>query len=996
MQCYTELLPPTAVTHAVALPFLDAQAKNLVVAKTSLLQVFALRQANRDHSHGDEDGESASKCKLVLVGEYPLAGTVTGLASVKTLNSKSGGLALLVATREARLSLVEWDPENYRINTISIHYYESDNIISQPFGPSLAESPSILAVDPSSRCAALKFGQRHLAILPFRQLGDELLVDGEDEGFDAEMTDAPGTAENKSKETNGKQAEADGEDRQTPYKPSFVLPLTALDPAFKHPVDLAFLHEYREPTFGILSSEIVPSSALLGERKDCLAYNVITLDLEQRASTGLISVPNLPSDLRRAIPLPLPVGGVLLIGANELIHVDQGGKTSGVAVNEFAKISTNFTLMDQSALGLKLERCQVNQLNSESGDMLIFLGDGSLATLGFNLTGRNVGGLILTRVQAESGGHIATGSASCAALMDGSKLFIGSESGDSKLLGWTKSTQQINRKRSHAQMIGDELEVEAEGSSDDEEDDLYAGTATSPKREGFPSTQTVSHASSPYQFQILDQLLSIGAINDICFTKSSVDGDDLELVAAHGKGQASGLAFVSKRITPETTQIGGLSDVKTSWSIRVQPGSEEGNGDALDNLLFTYDGETTKVYDIRTENETDQEPEADGPPSRFVERTGTEFEREGETLAVATLAGGTQIVQCRRTELITYDRELGLVQMLPMTDEETDAELKILHTSFCDPYVLVLRDDSSVQVLKTQKGSELEIIEPNNDFASTKWLSACLYSGTLTSYETAAFMLGPEGAFQLYKLPELTSYCSLPNVMHLPPVISQDSTQRRLGAKETLTEVIVADIGPTGFESPYMILRSASDDLTLYEPYRCPFSFNISEGGWTENLRFRKVAFNYVPKYDEASVEDAEGRPSPLKACKVGNHSIVVVPGATPSLLLREADSLPKVLTLRCDKARSLVPIHWAHSAADFTLLNSQGYLLECQLPNDAHYGTGWSVRKAQLCSPLEEVHHVSYHQERHLNVVATSKNVDFFPSEDDGPPPDAEGKFNV
>ncbi len=43
MQCYTELAPPTAVSHAVTLPFASSRATNLVVAKNSLLQVFELR-----------------------------------------------------------------------------------------------------------------------------------------------------------------------------------------------------------------------------------------------------------------------------------------------------------------------------------------------------------------------------------------------------------------------------------------------------------------------------------------------------------------------------------------------------------------------------------------------------------------------------------------------------------------------------------------------------------------------------------------------------------------------------------------------------------------------------------------------------------------------------------------------------------------------------------------------------------------------------------------
>jgi cleavage and polyadenylation specificity factor subunit 1 len=117
MQCYTELTPPTAVTHLLTLPFLSADANNLVVAKTSLLQIFALKSISFEFESSAADGtqpvrqndlsdprlnddnglessflgvdaallrsERARKTKLVLVAEYTLSGTVTSVVRVK-------------------------------------------------------------------------------------------------------------------------------------------------------------------------------------------------------------------------------------------------------------------------------------------------------------------------------------------------------------------------------------------------------------------------------------------------------------------------------------------------------------------------------------------------------------------------------------------------------------------------------------------------------------------------------------------------------------------------------------------------------------------------------------------------------------------------------------------------------------------------------------------------------------------------------------------------
>ncbi len=115
MQCYTELTPPTAVTHSLTLQFVPSQGTNLAVAKSSLLQIFrtrivsaevespesATRRAKAAASRyegrlaNDDDGlevsflghdslatraDRASTTKLVLIAEFSLPGTITGLA----------------------------------------------------------------------------------------------------------------------------------------------------------------------------------------------------------------------------------------------------------------------------------------------------------------------------------------------------------------------------------------------------------------------------------------------------------------------------------------------------------------------------------------------------------------------------------------------------------------------------------------------------------------------------------------------------------------------------------------------------------------------------------------------------------------------------------------------------------------------------------------------------------------------------------------------------
>lgn len=63
-----------------------------------------------------------------------------------------------------------------------------------------------------------------------------------------------------------------------------------------------------------------------------------------------------------------------------------------------------------------------------------------------------------------------------------------------------------------------------------------------------------------------------------------------------------------------------------------------------------------------------------------------------------------------------------------MVDEETGAEFRVVNASIADPYLLLVRDDSSVFVAKIDKNLELEELEKeDNNLLSTRWLTGCLY-----------------------------------------------------------------------------------------------------------------------------------------------------------------------------------------------------------------------------------------------------------------------------
>jgi len=84
-----------------------------------------------------------------------------------------------------------------------------------------------------------------------------------------------------------------------------------------------------------------------------------------------------------------------------------------------------------------------------------------------------------------------------------------------------------------------------------------------------------------------------------------------------------------------------------------------------------------------------------------------------------------------------YQIDLGLAQILDMSDDETGAEPKIISASLSDPFLLLLRDDSSIYVAQCDENNEIdEIARDDNTLLETKWLTGCLYADSTGAFAT--------------------------------------------------------------------------------------------------------------------------------------------------------------------------------------------------------------------------------------------------------------------
>lgn len=139
------------------------------------------------------------KMRLECMNSFQLYGNVMSLQSVSLAGSQRD--ALLISFKDAKLSVVQHDPDTFELKTLSLHYYEEEDIkvIKQQyclFNKNIATFElslfnlrftkifkndmfqggwtgnyhiPIVRVDPDNRCAVMLCYGRKLVVLPFRR-----------------------------------------------------------------------------------------------------------------------------------------------------------------------------------------------------------------------------------------------------------------------------------------------------------------------------------------------------------------------------------------------------------------------------------------------------------------------------------------------------------------------------------------------------------------------------------------------------------------------------------------------------------------------------------------------------------------------------------------------------------------------------------------------------------------------------------------------------------
>lgn len=978
MQCYAELLPPTGVTHSITVPFTSESANNLILARTSLLQIYSYQFVE----HNEQS------C-LSLIAEYSLQGTISGIARVKTLKSQSGGEAVLLAFRDAKLSLIEWNPDQHSISTISIHYYENHDSSLCPWSPDLGSCITHLTVDPSSRCAAFNFNVHSLAVIPFHRGGDDLAMDDLDDlgginGQEDTLDELPPST---------KQANGDSMEHTTPYAPSFVLSLTQLDSGLLHPVGMTFLYEYREPTIGILYSTQAVSTNMAPERKDVLCYSVYTLDTEQKASTTLLAMTRLPNDLAQVVALSAPIGGTLLIGGNEIVHIDQGGKANAVAVNEFAKQCSAFPMADQSILELRLEGAVVVRAANTSSDLLLLLADGQTVVLRFRTDGRSVSGMSLTCVDRAATEHLIRGRVSTAASLGHGILFVGSEDVDSIIIGTTRKTTQSRRTVLKGAAIDNSEDVDLDDfDDDDDDDDLYADSKTESSVQ-----QTAFEANS---IALYHRLPCLAPINDMCIGRRmqrkreddepdvnlySEDLPSLELVLSCNKGRNSSIALLSRSIQPTVTRTEAITPRRRVWALSSEPVDLDSEARPFDDILISSTTALTKKHRSTLNSIS---------ATRIQPITENDFEKHDRVIAAGKITSDTHVV-VYRSDIRVYNKTFGLDQIFTIMDEEAEATAEVITATIAGGCIQVVKSDRTLSIYKLDKAGDLDEVELSDNVPSESILSACLCEDSQNFFDTVRFARNGDtqtptilaiatldGALSIHTLYNLAvEVFRAPSLDYTPQYLSSElPIPKHWRSKDDISEISLSNLGTGSDRKPYLVLRTVSADIVVYEPFQVPQVAGA--------YRLTKVVHHSGDARETMNSGPDDGGPTTISTRLIPIHdvagmSVVFLIGQHPHILLKAPSSLPRIYPLNTGPMSYVSQFHSSSCNRGFLYTSPiTDTVTFAELPADIILSFPFFIVERV---PLnQQIDHITAYPRTNSYVLATSSPAPFHLPRDD------------
>ncbi|CAG0879128.1 unnamed protein product [Cyprideis torosa] len=975
---YREHHPATGVEHAVYCYLIHPYERNLVIAAGNSLKIYRLSPT---HS-----GETLPKMTLQCLLTVTLSDQVLGMDS--THRNGIGRDSLFLTFREAKLSVLDYDPRSHQLKTTIIYNLENRDIMG---GWRYQTEVPIVRVDPHNRCAVVLVGGHHLAILPL-----------------SEVRRFPG----KEVTAKGNLDEITAAASKGSHQPIYYVSLKSVDSKCDTVHDMKFLYGYYEPTLFILFEPLRSYAGRMAVRFDTCGVIALSINMGERVHPVIWSLSSLPSDAQQVYPVPLPVGGVLVIGANFMLYLNQNMPPFGISMNSIADNSTQFLLQQKNEQPLSLDGCKLAFLDSDrlvvglrSGElhMIHFVLDPSRAVRNFRFD--KIGKSVLT---------------TCMVKCEDGYIFLGCRLSNSLLIRYTKErlhpdSDEPSRKRSKA----------AEEEVDDIDIEIFG------KTDSFARSLDYK-----YSFDLSDKLVNIGPVSGSCigatpylseeYSDHVEPGMNIDLVLTSGYGKHGALSVLQKTIRPNVIHSVPFSECLDIFTAKGQvPGT---------SYLFLSRGSSTSFLAAAEEiDEIDDCPDV----------------REERTVFGGDL--GKYILQVSPKK-VRFLRKSKIVLSVPMDKEDI-----IKHVSVADPYILMLTEGGQVLLATfTEEEGKLRLnvtrpsgkndikVEGISVFADRTGLFArstpdyvkvametmpvtqtdpdkeldedellygdtsveipgmgSVFPGTRTTDEEVqnsepfwkkllvthpvtywAIFVRENHHMEIVALPNCERVFVSKDFHLLPRVLydSEDTDEpdhefkpqqeRVLGPEEVqpITEMMVVELG-----KKVILFVLCGEDLVVYEAF--PYYESMRPSGL--KLRWRKLDVNIVfrmkkGKKSDGGAEEINYGTRLQYFENVGGYTGVFLSGPYPHWIFMTKRGELRIHPQSIDgPVKCFTPFDNINAKEGFVYANKQSEVRICVLPSSLDYDAPWPYKKV----PLQGTpYYVGYHCESKTYAVVTSK----------------------
>lgn len=801
---FNQLLSTSGAEFADHLCFISRDSHNIVTTANNTLKIYEI----------DIDSNTPS-AKLILRREYQLHGEIIGIQSTKILSTTEDGKdRLLIAFRDAKIALLEWSDEINDIVTVSIHTYErSQQVLSQD----MSRFKAILRSDPENRCSALLLPDDSLAILPVHSAHTEL------EDLDQDVSNAI---------------------KDVPYAPSFVLPLKSIDSDICNVIDYTFLPGFHNPTLAVLCEPRQTWTGRLSDSQDTCQVFFLTLDLVTQVYPIIATVDNLPYDSMSLKAAPKEIGGVAILSANAIIHVDQNGRPVGRATNGWATLTSarNFDAPPKD-LFVRLEGASIEFLQPKSKQAhpqaLLFLPNGDIHAVQFYREGRTISRIDISKPFAK--GSIPSGAYRLdidgRGLSGGQFVFIPSMVGTSFLIRVGKSLNDLElfpKQEKVGTTAYDDMDV-------DVDEELYGSSdkKTDEKEEE-------EEISSEPPFTICDYIESYGPIQDITIGRyMQTANSPLQILAATGAGHVGGITAFHQEVPFESKHKLDVQGNLGLWTFNLT---------GVGNVLVATDSKSkTKVSKLSPSNEV-----------------ALIAEDNVFTVAADVVANSTQILMITSNAIKVLQEDGIEQQSLQIESGE------VQRASISDPYILTLQSNGSISLFAYEADHLKKVSDVDNKYAF-----GSIYNDTNGVFgplqSKYLYMMTSSGLLHLLALPSLDLIFSTDQISNIPTSIhNSNSVEESMSEDDNRVEVLdscLVNLGKGGVKRAHLIILYQSGELVIYDTYNSP-----------SGIAFSKVTAVSVQL--SATVSSRI-----LTFCDYG----ALITGRTPVLISCEDTSIPRI-----------------------------------------------------------------------------------------------------